>query len=804
MSMFGTRSGRMESAAKFASFSSASRTSDIPVTLRVRFSTPTRTTPPAVFAKATIVLSTPSGEERSRLYSSVFPSGRRRRSIRSTALHYTRKSRSGDGFRVRGHWARGQAKPALNSFATITMLRNMPRNPLFEATCITKSYSGLCALSGVSFELREGEVHALIGENGAGKSTLIKIITGAVTADSGTLAVGGHIVPHNSPNISRALGIAAIYQQPSLFPHLTVAENIALAAESGSVWRRVDWKARASLAAELLSRIGATLPPETLVESLSMPEQQIVEIAKALGSNAKILIMDEPTASLSDREVESLFRVVALLRSQGVGIVYISHRLPEISAIADRVTVLRDGQTIATRDMRDVDRAELIRLMVGRELSAVFPKREVPIGETVLDVRGLGSRAAGVRDISFELRRGEILGLAGLVGSGRTQLAETLFGLTPADTGAGNRRPGSPHPVARGSHWPGDRLRARGPAAARRGARNAHHRQCQPGQSPGGLPGRPDFGCARVLAGPAVHRATAHQDSIAVCRSRFAFGRQSAEGGLGEVAGHPPHGVDPGRANAGRGRRVEIRDPPADVRFGGGRSGDYHDLFGVVRDSWHERPHRRHARRHDCRFSLAKRGHSAEHSVAGDGPGSQMMQRYQREISVAAAILALAAVLALAAPGFFTLQNQTDLLLTNMPALIVALGMTLVILAGQIDISAGSVFAICSVAAGEFAKLGLPTPVAAVAACAMGAAFGALNGALVAYVRIPSIVVTLAAMVALRDGLRWVTQGAWVQNLPPNFQWFGLSQSASQAVTFSCTVLLVAGMAWGLRNLRSE
>ena len=178
-----------------------------------------------------------------------------------------------------------------------------------------------------------------------------------------------------------------------------------------------------------------------------------------------------------------------------------------------------------------------------------------------------------------------------------------------------------------------------------------------------------------------------------------------------------------------------------------------------------------------------------------------MMQRYQREISIAAAILALAAVLALAAPGFFTLQNQTDLLLTNMPALIVALGMTLVILAGQIDISAGSVFAICSVAAGEFAKLGLPTPVAAVAACAMGAAFGALNGALVAYVRIPSIVVTLAAMVALRDGLRWVTQGAWVQNLPPNFQWFGLSQSASQAVTFSCTVLLVAGMAWGLRNL---
>jgi len=312
----------------------------------------------------------------------------------------------------------------------------MSPTPLLQANSITKSYAGLKALSNVSFELRAGEVHALIGENGAGKSTLIKIVTGAVAADSGTLAVGGRPVPHNSPNISRALGIAAIYQQPSLFPHLTVAENIALAVESGSVWRRLDWKARTRLAAGLLARAGASLDPETLVGSLSMPEQQIVEIAKALGANAKILIMDEPTASLSGREVESLFRVVALLRSQGVGIVYISHRLEEISAIADRVTVLRDGQTIATRDMRDVDRAELIRLMVGRELSAVFPKRQVPIGETALQAVRLGSRAAGIHDITFEVKRGEILGIAGLVGSGRTQLAETLFGLTPCDMGA--------------------------------------------------------------------------------------------------------------------------------------------------------------------------------------------------------------------------------------------------------------------------------------------------------------------------------------------------------------------------------
>ena len=311
----------------------------------------------------------------------------------------------------------------------------MPANLLLQATAVTKSYAGLKALDDVSFELREGEVHALIGENGAGKSTLIQIMTGAVTADSGTLAVAGRAVERNSPAVARGLGIAAIYQQPALFPHLTVEENIGLAIETGPSWRRVDWKARQRRCLELLARAGASLDPRRLVGGLSMPEQQVVEIAKALGADAKALIMDEPTASLSDPEVGSLFRVIARLRSQGVGVIYISHRLEEISAIADRVTVLRDGRKVATCEGKDIDRAELIRLMVGRELSTVFPKRPVAIGETMLELRAISSRAAGVRDISLTVRRGEILGIAGLVGSGRTGLAETIFGITPADSG---------------------------------------------------------------------------------------------------------------------------------------------------------------------------------------------------------------------------------------------------------------------------------------------------------------------------------------------------------------------------------
>ena len=318
--------------------------------------------------------------------------------------------------------------PGVSSCASLSSV-------LLQASAITKSFAGVRALRTVSFDLRAGEVHALVGENGAGKSTLIKIITGAETADSGALLVGGQPVRHMDPAISRSLGIAAIYQQPSLFPDLTVAENIALALERGSAWKRVDWKARRRVATDLLKRVAASIDPDRLVESLSMPEQQLVEIAKAIGADARIVIMDEPTAALTDREVDGLFRVVAALRAAGVGIIYISHRLDEVFAIADRITVLRDGETIATVATGDVTRSGLITLMVGRELTAVFPKRAVPIGDVALEVRGLSNHAAGVRDASFSVRRGEILGLAGLVGSGRTQLAETIFGLTPADAG---------------------------------------------------------------------------------------------------------------------------------------------------------------------------------------------------------------------------------------------------------------------------------------------------------------------------------------------------------------------------------
>jgi rhamnose transport system ATP-binding protein len=312
----------------------------------------------------------------------------------------------------------------------------MPDTPLIRLLGASKRFGGVQALEGVSFDLLVGEVHALVGENGAGKSTLVRILTGAIRPDAGTLDVLGERVAHATPAGLRARGVAPMYQQPALFADLSVAENIAFGLEPPGPWRRIDWAARRRTARTLLARVGAEIDVDAPAGTLRMAEQQLVEIARALGAHARVLLMDEPTAALTDREAQRLFALIGDLRRDGVGIVYISHRLDEIDALADRVTILRDGRAVATRARAELDRAELIRLMVGRPVDAVFPKRTVPIGDVVLDVAGLGCRAANLASIDLQVRAGEIVGLAGLVGAGRSELARTLFGLTPADAGS--------------------------------------------------------------------------------------------------------------------------------------------------------------------------------------------------------------------------------------------------------------------------------------------------------------------------------------------------------------------------------
>jgi rhamnose transport system ATP-binding protein len=306
---------------------------------------------------------------------------------------------------------------------------------LLVASHLEKSFAGVRALAGLSFELRAGEVHALVGENGAGKSTFVRIVTGAERPDAGLLAVDGTAVAFDAPSDARDRGIAAIYQHPALFPDLTVAENIALPGERGPVWSRVSWTRRIDQSRALLDQLGATIDVGRRVETLSLPEQQLVEIAKAVGTRARIVLMDEPTASLTDVEVNRLFSVITRLRQSGAGVLYISHRLDEIRRVADRLTVIRDGRTVASGLAPGTPSADIVRLMVGRALDAGPDQRRQDPRGVVLDVRGLSSTSAGIANVSFAVRAGEILGVAGLVGAGRTELAEVLFGLRSAEAG---------------------------------------------------------------------------------------------------------------------------------------------------------------------------------------------------------------------------------------------------------------------------------------------------------------------------------------------------------------------------------
>ena len=307
------------------------------------------------------------------------------------------------------------------------------RVPVFQVQHISKSFGGVRALQDVHFAVFPGEVHALLGENGAGKSTLIKIITGVHQPDTGEMLLNGQPVHFATTRDAQAQGVAAIYQEPSLFPDLDIAENIFVGRQP---MRRsgVDWKRMYADARSLLERLGLQLDPRTKARELSVAQQQLIEIARALSINATLLIMDEPTSSLTQGEVEDLFVIVRQLRASGTAVVFISHRLEELFALADRVTTLRDGKDVGTRPMAEVTTDELIRMMVGRSLSELFPKQAVEPGEVILEVEHLGV-AGAFSDVSFSLRRGEILGMSGLIGAGRTNVAQALFGVEPATEG---------------------------------------------------------------------------------------------------------------------------------------------------------------------------------------------------------------------------------------------------------------------------------------------------------------------------------------------------------------------------------
>jgi rhamnose transport system ATP-binding protein len=300
---------------------------------------------------------------------------------------------------------------------------------------ISKSFPGVRALSDISFDVQPGEVHALLGENGAGKSTLIKVMSGVYQADAGTMTHDGNPTTFSSPQAAQNAGIATIYQELLLFPELSVAENIFMGHAPRNRLGAIDWKKMRERAREVLASLDIhDLDVTAIVGALSVGNKQRIEIAKALSHNARILIMDEPTAALTEHDVTRLFGIVRLLRSRGVAVVYISHRLEEVFLLADRVTVLRDGEFVATKHVSDTNHDDLVQMMVGRRIEALFPKVEAKLGPVLLELETV-VRKPTTKGISFQLRAGEILGIAGLVGSGRSELAEVIFGMTPAEEG---------------------------------------------------------------------------------------------------------------------------------------------------------------------------------------------------------------------------------------------------------------------------------------------------------------------------------------------------------------------------------
>jgi len=298
---------------------------------------------------------------------------------------------------------------------------------------ITKRFNGVPVLTDVDFSLFGGEVHVLVGENGAGKSTLMNILTGSGRADEGELWLDGQKVDIRTPADARALGIEIVHQELMLAPHLSVAENIYLGKEPLGAFGKIDWKRLNSDAARLLEELHIQLDVHTQVKALTVAQRQLVEIAKVLSQNPKLLILDEPTSALTESETDLLLQRVELLKERGIGIVYISHKMDEITRIADRVTVLRDGRYIGTLDREEIEIQKIIEMMVGRKDVIDYHRRHEFSNEPVLEVRGLSNHA--IRDIGFTLHRGEILGIAGLMGSGRSETARAIFGIDKVERG---------------------------------------------------------------------------------------------------------------------------------------------------------------------------------------------------------------------------------------------------------------------------------------------------------------------------------------------------------------------------------
>ena len=670
---------------------------------------------------------------------------------------------------------------------------------------LSKSYGGVSALQDVSLRLAPGEIHALCGENGAGKSTLNKILSGSVSPDSGAAFWGETPIELGSVRAAEAAGIAIVHQESTAFADLDAVDNIFLGREvgrAGGWW--LDRSAMRQRAVELLKSLGESFPVDRPLAELSLAQRQMVGIARALAAECRLLILDEPTASLSTRETEALFGAIRGLKAQGVTVLYVSHRLEEIFSLADRVSVLRDGRHVATQAIAETSHEELVRLMVGRDLASDPGAREERApGEARLSVCRL-TRKGAFGEISLEVRAGEVVVLAGLVGAGRSELARAIFGIDPYDSGEvllenGLRLPSGapPESITHGLAFVPEDRQHEGlhlPLPVRENLSLAALREFS----------RVGF----VRRGAERERAEEARTELGIKAATLEAPVQSLSGGnqqkvlLGKwletkprilILDEPTRGVDVG-AKAEIHRRIRaLADGGMAILVISSELPEVLSLADrvlVMRQGAlvGELSGADVSQESILRLALPQADLSPAQDIAPRKPA-------RRELSIAALLALVLIGVGIVNPAFLAADNLRDMLVKIAPAVIVGSGLTFVILAREIDISVGSLMGLCSATLGIACaadRMALPA-FAGVAICmAVGAAAGFLNGLLVAVGRVPSIIVTLGTLTVFSGVTELLLGGKWITQMPAGLRSFGTGSLAG--VPYSVLVAaLVAG-----------
>ena len=669
---------------------------------------------------------------------------------------------------------------------------------------IAKSYGGVQALHPVYLDILEGEIHAICGENGAGKSTLNKVLAGIVAPDSGEILIDDRPMPLGSVTEAERAGIAIVHQESAVFPELSATENHQLMREPGTFW--VDRSEMRRRTSESLAGVGESFDPEIPLERRSVAQRQMVSIARALSQECRALILDEPTSSLSARETEALFTVLRRLRSEGVTIVYVSHRLDEIFEMADRVTVLRDGHLVATQAISETSPRQLIQLMVGRHVE-FLPRTPVQPGDTRLEVRGLSS--GQFKDISLQVRAGEIVALAGLVGAGRSEVARAIFGLEPIDAGVVvvdglQIRPGAQSAIAAGIALVPEDRQHQGlhlPLTVRDNLAMA----AVPGQS--ALISKRDEQeiSGRLLNSLSIKTATDLAEVSSLSggnQQKVLLGKWLVNPPKVLILDEPTRGVDVGAKD-------QIHRIIDDLAKQGVAivliSSELNEVLAIA-DRVVVMRQGRLAGELDKAEATQERilqlALPQESEVPSEG---RTRKSVPGEVAVGAMLVLTILVAAIANPSFLSLQNIRDMIVNIAPALVVGTAMTLVILAREIDISVGSMMGLCAASMGIAAspdRLGLGVGPAIGVCLGVGILGGLFNGVLVAYTRIPSIIVTLGTLALFRGATELLMGGKWIENMPSGLRFFGTGNVGGVPVAVLFAVAVVVAGFWLTRKTR--